>query len=114
MPINEIVEKVLRESGKLKFTRSEIIELVHRKENINKDSIIPSDYCYNRTNKGIDRGESPDRKFLEHTGLTGEYEYKGFDFPYTGFIYDKSKNTLTGCYYEGSYISQSQLEAMCK
>ena len=34
------------------FTRNEIIEMIHKEYGINKSSIIPSDYCYNISNKG--------------------------------------------------------------
>ena len=35
------------------FTRSEIIKFVTSKHGCNPDSVMPSDYCYNRLNKGI-------------------------------------------------------------
>lgn len=36
------------------FSRSEIVNLVTSKFGCNPTSVIPSDYCYNRLNNGID------------------------------------------------------------
>ncbi len=35
------------------MTRQEIIEMIRGKYETKESSIIPSDYCYNMTNKGI-------------------------------------------------------------
>jgi hypothetical protein len=49
-----------------------------------KSSILPSDYCYNRTNEGIN--------FQTHLHLflslnDGSYVYLGPQFPYNGPVY---------------------------
>lgn len=72
--------------------RNEIIKIVkdyaEDKYNIkiNTGSIIPSDYCYNRINNGIDFKKS--LKIFEFLGK-GEYKYLGMNYPYTGKIYSK-------------------------
>lgn len=62
------------------FTRQELITLIHEKYGIHKASILPSDYCYNRTNNGI--GNSKPKLFL-HMGR-GLYRCVGQHYVYTG------------------------------
>lgn len=71
------------------FTRSEIVNLVASKFGCNPTSVIPSDYCYNRLNNGINY-----EKYLhlfEYTD-TKTYRYLGLDYPYTGKIVHKPKS----------------------
>lgn len=56
-----------------KLSRQEIIDRIHSAFGTNDSSIIPSDYCYNMTNKGKPDG-SPN--FFLNVG-TGLYEYVG-------------------------------------
>lgn len=70
------------------FTRQEIINKVVIKHGCNPGSIIPSDYCYNRINNGIDF-----ENFLhifEFMG-NGMYKYLGENYPYSGTIFHKPK-----------------------
>ena len=62
-----------------KMKRQEIISLVVDRFGANPNSIIPSDYCYNMTNKGI----SPDHiSFFLNVGA-GLYEYVGENYKAT-------------------------------
>lgn len=61
-----------------KLTRSQIIDMLHTKYGTNETSIIPSDHCYNMTNKGL-RGSNRDNNFFLNVG-NGEYEYVGEHF----------------------------------
>lgn len=61
-----------------KFTRKQIIDMLHEKYGTNETSIIPSDHCYNMTNKGL-RGSNRDNNFFLNIG-EGEYEYVGEHF----------------------------------
>lgn len=61
-----------------KFTRKQIIDMLHTKYGTNETSIIPSDHCYNMTNKGL-RGSNRDNNFFLNVG-NGEYEYVGEHF----------------------------------
>lgn len=70
------------------FSRQEIIDRVIQKHGVNPSSIIPSDYCYNRTNNGIDF-----EKYLhifEHIERS-TYKYLGENYPYNGKIYHQPK-----------------------
>lgn len=70
------------------FTRQEIVNKVVIKHGCNPGSIIPSDYCYNRINNGIDF-----ENFLhifEFMG-NGMYKYLGENYPYSGTIFHKPK-----------------------
>ena len=58
-----------------KLKRQEIIDRVVAKFHSNPTSIIPSDYCYNMTNKG----KTGTVNFFMNTG-TGEYEYVGENY----------------------------------
>ena len=61
-----------------RFTRKQIIDMLHDKYGTNETSIIPSDHCYNMTNKGL-RGSNRENNFFLNVG-EGEYEYVGEHF----------------------------------
>ena len=61
-----------------RFTRKQIIDMLHEKYGTNETSIIPSDHCYNMTNKGL-RGANRENNFFLNVG-EGEYEYVGEHF----------------------------------
>jgi len=56
------------------------------KYGINPGSIIPSDYCYNRINDGIEFRR--DNRLFRYLGYN-QYEYLGEGYPYSGYIYHK-------------------------
>lgn len=72
------------------LTASEIKEKVYSMFGRNKSSVIPSDYCYNRCNKGIDIEKNlfEERCLFEYLE-EGRYKYKGTKFSYTGPLYCK-------------------------
>ncbi len=72
--------------GKI-LTATEIKNAVTVKYGTNANSIIPSDYCYNRFNSGI----SFDKHIFEYIGQNN-YKYLGERYPYTGLIYHKPTN----------------------
>ncbi len=54
-----------------------------------RDSYIPSDYCYNRKNYGINYEKQPHYfLFLER----GRYKYVGKNYNYNGFVEHNLKN----------------------
>lgn len=68
------------------LSRQEIQRLMKVLYNRNPNSVIPSDYCYNRSNKGI--------SFTQHLFeymTRSQYKYIGENAPYTGLIYRKGK-----------------------
>lgn len=73
-----------------KFKTQEIIDKVLELYEIKKGSIIPSDLCYNRVNKNIDITKS--NKLFEYIGGSS-YKYLGPNYPYTGDVYAKKKNS---------------------
>jgi len=77
------------------YARSEIIDMVKAKHGVNEGSIIPSDYCYNRTNKGkLADGSLENFKIFEWLAR-GKYKYLGENFPYTGtVISNPRKNSI--------------------
>ncbi|WP_045222641.1 endonuclease NucS domain-containing protein [Desulfonatronum thioautotrophicum] len=90
-PTSTIMERVLtvmstRSFGET-FSRKQIIDMVQGAyPEINRTSVIPSDYCYNIINKGI--------KFQFHIFEyidKNKYKFLGADFDYDGPIYWKGK-----------------------
>ncbi len=82
---NQIIEICKDKKGEI-LTSKQIKNMLKLKFNTNLSSIIPSDYCYNRTNKGIN--------FNQHLFIKinrKEYKYLGENYPYTGRIYWKPK-----------------------
>lgn len=75
------------------FTAAEIIERVHTQFGTNKASIIPSDFCYNRLNNGIDY-----HKHLHLFEYISEkrYLYLGI-CNYNGSVFHKLKNVAEKC-----------------
>lgn len=70
------------------FTTQEIINKVVIKHGCNPVSIIPSDYCYNRINNGIDF-----ENYLHIFEFIGNrtYKYLGENYLYSGTIFHKPK-----------------------
>ena len=68
------------------FSYSEIVKLVTSKYGCNPASVIPSDYCYNRLNNGINYEKQ--LHLFEYIDVK-TYRYLGLDYPYTGKIFHK-------------------------
>ena len=85
------------------ITTSEIKRIVSSKFGRNPDSVIPTDFCYNRVNDGIDLKEH--LKIFEYLER-GKFKYLGKNYPYTGKIYHKPKGSSEICigeYKEGIF-----------
>ena len=63
----------------------EIKKMLHERYEINEDSVIPSDYCYNRINDGIKLSWPTLFEYVKD----GEYRCLGENYPYNGDIYHK-------------------------
>lgn len=72
-------------SGRLVST-SEIKRALHELHETNPASVLPSDYCYNRLNQGM---QDP-RALFVRVGW-GEYRYLGLDHPYSGLVYGRGR-----------------------
>ena len=66
------------------MTSSQIKDMVSRKFGTNKNSVLPSDYCYNRTNKGISFS-----KHIFEMIDRDNYRYLGENYPYSGHVYHR-------------------------
>lgn len=75
------------ESGDGSIRRRDIVVRTVSASGCSKDSVLPSDYCYNRMNKANESAQYP---FLEWVSL-GRYRFVGLDFPYNGPVYWKPK-----------------------
>jgi hypothetical protein len=84
--IVEAMERIGRElqeqAGDKPILRSEIVRRVVAVTGCTEASVIPSDHCYNRTNKGIRPHHVP--LFL-HVGR-GQYRFVGRDQAYVGSV----------------------------
>lgn len=94
MTINEMmteeVNKIVKEFGQEHMiTSGELKQIMFEKYGANKESIIPGDYCYNRTNKGVIGQEKP----LLFEYAENRYRCLGSNYPYNGPVYHKSKET---------------------
>lgn len=76
------------------FTRAEVIHMVFVKYGRNKESIIPTDYCYNRYNKGIKIEKR--LRIFEYT-CDKKFKYLGENYPYTGRVFHKPKGCCEIC-----------------
>lgn len=76
------------------FSRDEIITIVYNKFGRNKSSIIPTDFCYNRYNNGLDFGKH--MPIFEYT-YDKRFKYLGEKYPYTGLVFHKPKGKNEVC-----------------
>lgn len=81
MTINEIYVDMFKnvEIGKV-LTRQEIIKLIQSKYEVDEGSILPSDLCYNSSNKGVERSNNPFNKKLFVKIKRGVYQYVVTEF----------------------------------
>ena len=86
----EMVETFIDTKIGTTFSSSKIKDMVNLKFGRNKSSVIPSDYCYNRYNFGINYGK---QLHLFEFINNGEYKYLGKDYPYSGKIFHKIKGS---------------------
>ncbi len=80
----EVVGRALQQQrGDQPITRTEIVARVAAMCGCDQSSVLPSDYCYNRTNDGVRLSHVP--MFLHVGGQrSGRYRFVGRDYPYTG------------------------------
>jgi hypothetical protein len=97
------IKEVLKDRiGSIVYS-SQLKEELFKKYETNASSIILSDYCYNRLNKGIPF----EKHIFEYLGH-GTYKYLGENYLYTGLIYKKpqgqNNETIAGEWKNGSKI----------
>lgn len=113
MTILQQVELALSESKNTTFTSGEIKKLMSDDYAIKPTSVLPSDYCYNRTNFGIDKSGKFSNKFLIHNS-DGTYTYVGFDFSFNGCVYHKPQGSkvelVVGYFNNGEFFAITQTQ----
>ena len=94
-----VVAEIVSEYGtSYRISLKELYELLGARFQTNIGSIIPSDYCYNRVNKGIDFDKKPHLfRFLGD----GMYECLGENYPCTDDIVHASDGTVVGYWKDG-------------
>jgi len=86
MTIYEQVKNVMEGKNGMVVTSEFIKGELKTKFGTNVSSVVPSDYCYNRINDGIDFRK--DNRIFKYRGRNA-YEYLGENYPFTGKIYHK-------------------------
>ena len=119
MTINEqmrtVVNEIIAEYGlHYKIGLKELYELLSARFGTNSGSIIPSDYCYNRTNKGIEFSKKP--RLFSFLG-DGMYECLGENYPFNGSVYTCEKGATedveVGYWQNGIFYENSNWNLYC-
>ncbi|MCO4850551.1 DUF7225 domain-containing protein [Bacillus vallismortis] len=90
MTIYEQMKDVMQNKINELVTPQEIKKTLQEKYGTNPDSVMLSDYCYNRYNKGV----SFNKHLFEYVNRSS-YKYLGENSQYTGLIFRKSKGEDT-------------------
>lgn len=101
----EVINDYVSSNGTAsKMTSDQLYSLVTATYPMNRNSFLPADYCYNRTNEGID--------FERHSHLfertdDGNYLVLGEDYSYSGPVYyrrrGEKKDSIRGVWTNGLY-----------
>lgn len=97
-----------------KISSQELKALINARFDTNLGSIIPSDYCYNRVNKGIVFLKYP--RLFVYAGR-GVYECLGENYPYDGSVYARPKGSksemIVGTWKNGVFTPNVNWESYC-
>ena len=110
-----VVNEIISEYGvHYKIGLRELYELLGARFQTNSGSIIPSDYCYNRVNKGIEFHKKP--RLFRFLG-DGMYECLGENYPFDGPVYTQPKGTkaeiIVGCWENGVFTPNANWDLYC-
>jgi hypothetical protein len=88
MTVSDVIPIACEPYKNTELSSAKIKELVqkHLDFNVKKSSILPSDFCYNRYNKGI-KFNRQNRYFIFIK--PGLYHYVGPNYPFTGEVIHK-------------------------
>ena len=105
-----VVAEIVSEYGvRYKISLKELYELLGARFQTNSGSIIPSDYCYNRVNKGIEFHKKP--RLFNFLG-DGMYECLGENYLYTGDVENASDGTVVGSWENGVFQKNNKWELL--
>lgn len=105
-----IVTELISEHGiKYQVSLKELYELLGAQFQTNSGSIIPSDYCYNRVNKGIDFQKKP--RLFSFLG-DGMYECLGENYLFTGDVRNASNEAVVGSWENGVFKKNSNWDLL--
>ena len=105
-----VVREIIAEYGlHYKISLKELYELLGARFQTNSGSIIPSDYCYNRVNKGIEFDKKP--RLFNFLG-NGMYECLGENYPYCGDVENASDETVVGSWENGDFQKNANWELL--
>jgi len=89
MKVKEEIEEFLKTMPiGYEFSSAWLKKELSRQYNRSAGSFIPSDYCYNRKNNGINYDKQP--HYFLHIGH-GKYKYVGKDYEYQGIVEHKPR-----------------------
>ena len=97
--LDEVEEYFEKFSIGKEFTTEDIKKMVHDESGRKHGSIIPSDYCYNITNNGINNYR--DYLHLFEQVARGRYKYLGTNYRYNGKV--TNKGVVVGEWKNGIY-----------
>ena len=105
-----VVAEIVSEYGvRYKISLKELYELLGARFQTNSGSIIPSDYCYNRVNKGIEFHKKP--RLFNFLG-DGMYECLGENYLYTGDVENACDGTVVGSWENGVFQNNVKWELL--
>lgn len=107
--MEKITEELISQNGiGYRISSQELKDRICARFGTNRSSIIPSDYCYNRVNKGIEFPRKPPRLF-EFLG-DGMYECFGKNYLYDKPVYAHPKGSksefVVGIWENGRFCSK--------
>lgn len=96
-----VVTEIVSEYGvHYKISLKELYELLGARFQTNSSSIIPSDYCYNRVNKGMEFHKKPRLFYFLGDGM---YECLGENYLFTGDVVNANDGTVVGTWENGVF-----------
>lgn len=105
-----VVAEIISEYGMhYEISLKELYELLGARFQTNSGSIIPSDYCYNRVNKGIDFSKKP--HLFKYLG-DGMYECIGENYLFTGDVENANDGTVVGSWKDGVFHANANWELL--
>lgn len=106
MTIAEALEqagrKLQAQVGDAPIPAAELTRHAARLGGYQESSVLPSDFCYNRTNAGI---PCPHQPMFVHEGR-GQYRFVGVCYSYTGMMFHKphgQPECVVGSWHDGDF-----------